>query len=187
MEHIKNLDEIGPLLYLLNQWWTSSHGPPEITTARVASIFKKGNPNEQANYRPISLLNTFYKLLASIIQKRLAAAIDHHLQPTQYGFRSQRSGIQAIHTIRRHMDKAERTGKPLGIILLDWEKAFDKISHSSLLHTLKRYQLPPTLLNLITNIYDNPTFYVNLQKQQSETIRKTRASDKGARYHHTYS
>lgn len=61
---------------------------------------------------------------------RIAQALDHHIQNTQYGFRLARSCIQAIHTIIRHMDKAERKGANLGIILLDWEEAFDKISHT---------------------------------------------------------
>ena len=67
------------------------------------------------------------------------------------------------------MDKAERSGTNLGIILLDWEKAFDKISHSSLLHTMRRYRLPPRFLNLLTNIYKEPNFYVSLQKTTSDT------------------
>ena len=47
-------------------------------------------------------------------------------------------------------------------------KAFDNISHSSLLKTLKRYKVPPKLLNIIKNVYDNPTFYVYLQNAYSD-------------------
>ena len=111
MEHFKHLDELGPLVLILNQWWDTGKGPEDITLARVVSIFKKGDPNEQANYRPISLLNTLYKLLAAVLKQRITAAIDHKLQQTQFGFRAKRSCIQAVHTIRRHMDKAERSGK----------------------------------------------------------------------------
>ena len=145
MELFKHLDLEGKLslLFLLNEWWTSKQGPTDITQARVASIFKKGNPEDQANYRPISLLNTFYKIMAAVIKERTAQAIDTQLQQTQYGFRAHRSTIQAIHAIRRTMDKAEREGAQLGVILLDWEKAFDKISHTSLLQTLARYNMPP--------------------------------------------
>ena len=91
--------------------------------------------------------------MSSIIQTRLAQGIDEEIQPTQYGFRRGRSTINAVHAIRRSMDRAERTGEELGIILLDWEKAFDKFTHSSLLLTLQRYGVPDQLLNLIRNIY----------------------------------
>ena len=144
MELFRHLDLEGTLTvqFLLNEWWNQEQGPENITQVRVASIFKKGNPDNQANYRPISLLNTYYKLMAAIIQKRLSTAIDEHLQQTQYGFRAHRSTIQAIQAIRRTMDKAEREGAKLGIILLDWEKAFDNISHTSLIKTLKKVQHP---------------------------------------------
>jgi hypothetical protein len=66
------------------------------------------------------------------------------------------------------MDRAERTGEELSIILLDWEKAFDKITHSSLLKTLRRFAVPSTLLRLIENIYLNPQFTVKLNGVESD-------------------
>ena len=66
------------------------------------------------------------------------------------------------------MEKAERDGAKLGVILLDWENAFDKISHTSLLKTLTRYRMPEQPINFIKNIYDNPQFYVHLQNTPSE-------------------
>ena len=51
--------------------------------ANVASIFKKGDTKKLENYKPISLLNTFYKILATVIQMRLASKIDKHIQKTQ--------------------------------------------------------------------------------------------------------
>ena len=54
-------EELKPhILHVINQWWTTGQGPDEITTARVASIYKKGNPAKQANYRPMSLLTTMH-------------------------------------------------------------------------------------------------------------------------------
>ena len=47
------------------------------------------------------------------------------------------------------MDKAERTGTQLGIILLDWGKAFDNITHTSLLQTIDRFRVPTKLKNMI--------------------------------------
>ena len=43
-----------------------------MTEANAASLFKKGDTQKLASYRPIALLNYTYKILASVIQQRLA-------------------------------------------------------------------------------------------------------------------
>ena len=63
------------LLVTLNEIWVNGF-PNDFTLARIYSLYKKGDPDNLASYRPISLLNTFYKLIASIIQHRLANALD---------------------------------------------------------------------------------------------------------------
>ena len=76
------------------------------------------------------------------------------------------------------MDIAERTQDTLHVLLLDWEKAFDKITHSSLIHTLRRYGLPEKLVQAVSSIYTNPTFAVKITgrtsafKQQHSGIRQ---------------
>ena len=75
----------------------------------MVHIYKKGNTSDMANYRPISLLNTMYKLFAVIVQRRLADGIDDKLHKTQYGFRQARSTQHAIHIIRREQGKAPLT------------------------------------------------------------------------------
>jgi uncharacterized protein YbaP (TraB family) len=75
----------------LNFWWEKEEIPEEILQARIVLIFKKGDSSNLGNYRPISLLNSIYKIVAAIIQKRLADTIDPYLQTTQYGFRKNKA------------------------------------------------------------------------------------------------
>eukprot|EP00973_Karenia_brevis_P014012 1904083-Karenia_brevis.AAC.1 len=82
-------------------YWVAEKVPEELTHARVVSLYKKGNPRLQSNYRPISLLNTTYKIYVRIIKNRLANVIDEYITDTQYGFRAKRSTSQAIHVVRR--------------------------------------------------------------------------------------
>ena len=53
---------------------------PDALQARVVLIFKKGATDDLGNYRPLSLLNTYYKLLAALLQRRLAQALGAHQQ-----------------------------------------------------------------------------------------------------------
>ena len=69
VEFYKLLDEAGLELVLdiLNDCWTNETMPEEMELAELVTLYKKGNVKDPANYRPISLLNTFYKLYGSII------------------------------------------------------------------------------------------------------------------------
>ena len=90
-----NLEEI---LKIINKWWNEEEIPEEQLRARIVLIFKnKGNSNDIDNYRPIALTNSMYKIFTAIIQKRLCAQMDEHLQKTQYGFR--KTNPQHMHSI----------------------------------------------------------------------------------------
>jgi len=138
---------------ILNKWWKEEHIPEEYLKARVVSIFKKGDSSNLENYRPISLLNTFTIFFAAIIQKRISNTIDEHIQNTQYGFRKGKSAKQAIHLIRRLIDIGEKTRKTATseetiLLLLDWEKAFDRVTHEGLFRPMERMGIDEKLVRL---------------------------------------
>ena len=57
----------------------------------------------------------------------MTTIIDDFITETQYGFRKSRSTAQAIHVVRRIADFAEIGGTEMNMLLLDWEKAFDRV------------------------------------------------------------
>ena len=81
--------------------------------ARVAAIFKKGNPAECSDYKPISLLCSSYKLFAIVLFNRLRAAnVDEHIRATQFGFKRGARVTDALFMARRFIDNAH--AKPDG-------------------------------------------------------------------------
>ena len=101
-ELIKLLEDEGrqKLLDLLNRCWETEELFEEMNQADLAVIYKKGSTDKPENYRPIALLNIGYKLMASMIQKRLSDAIDDRIDPSQFGFRKGKSTAQPIHIYR---------------------------------------------------------------------------------------
>ena len=77
-EFFKELDYLNKIyvLTILNDWWIGEEIDEEELMANVVMIFKKGDTSDLTNYRPISLLNTLYKLFAAILQKRIEDKID---------------------------------------------------------------------------------------------------------------
>lgn len=137
------------VLELLSEWWNKEYIPDNTMQARVVLIFKKGDEEQPTNYRPISLLNTFYKLLAAIIQHSIAVKLDNHLQKTQYGFRANRGTADAIQFIGRILDKGESTQTDTILFLVDWAKAFAKVKRYKLIEALYRIDIPDKIINMI--------------------------------------
>ena len=144
------------MLDILNEWWENRKLPDEAKITKVVSLYKKGSPDKQEKYRPISLLNTFYKIIAAVIQRRLASALDNKLMKTQYGFRKIKSTIAAVFIARRIQELAERKGSSNMMLLLDWEKAFDKVEHEWLYTTLANMCVPGQMLDIIKDMYKDP-------------------------------
>ena len=80
----------------------------------------------------------------------------------------ERSTSHAIFLARRLQDIAEKDGSNIAIILLDWEKAFDKIDHERPLEALYRIGVPSKLLFLVENIYTSPGFNVSVNEGESD-------------------
>lgn len=57
--------------------------PLTMRTGLVALLHKKGSKDELANWRPITLLTTYYKVLAKVITERLKKVIGVVVQPDQ--------------------------------------------------------------------------------------------------------
>ena len=84
-----------------------------------------------------------------LVKERLDMGLDAWLMQTQYGFRKAKSNSQAISVARRLQDMAEKSHCSSTLILLDFEKAFDKIFQHKLIETLKRLKVPNKITNLI--------------------------------------
>ena len=81
---------ITPLHYLINLSLETGFVPSELKLAKVIPVFKDGDKHEFTNYRPISLLSSFAKLLEKIVSRQLLGFLNAHdiLYQHQYGFRA---------------------------------------------------------------------------------------------------
>ena len=138
-------------------FWTETL-PDNFTEAEVASIFKKVDTENAEHYRHLSKLNTIYKVYAIIIKNRIEKALEPVLSKVQYAFRKSRSTANPIHIVRRLQEFSEAGKDTLILTLLDWEKAFDKVSHEGLLHALIRIGLPGKMMKVIVAFYESPKF-----------------------------
>ena len=81
--------------------------PEKMKIAKVIPIYKKGDADVFSNYRPVSLLPCFSKILERIVFNRCMEYIDCNeiLNDKQFGFRSNHSTYMAITQL---VDKVDR-------------------------------------------------------------------------------
>jgi ribonuclease HI len=133
----------------------------------MSPIYKKKDPDNIANYRPITLLNTDYKVYTKAISLRLADAAPEIINPDQAGFIRNRSIFDQVKTTKLVTDYMSRANKRGAIIALDQEKAYDKILHPYLWEVLRKFGFPEEFIRIIQTLYDNAETTVMINGEMS--------------------
>ena len=130
-----------PLSHVFNLTFLSGTIPDSLKIALVTPIFKDNETNEFKNYRPISVITCFSKILEKLMYRRLIKFIEKNkiLTKHQYGFRENRSTELAIIELTDRITKAIDKGEYTYGIFLDLSKAFDTINHKILIQKLEHY------------------------------------------------
>jgi len=134
-----------------------------MKTAKVIPVFKKGKTDLMSNYRPISLLSIFDKLLEKIVYTRLFSFLSSNniLYEYQFGFRKFHSTsmalIDVVDNIFEHLDNRD-----IGVsIRIDLQKAFDTLNHEILLKKLDKYGIRGVMFDWIQDYLSNRQQYVS--------------------------
>ena len=90
-----------------------------------------------SNWRPLTLLNTLYKLISSILAERLKNVLNRILGPHQKAYIPGRFISEATKNTHDVIEQAIRTKNPGLAILVDFEKAFDSVSFEFIQKTLE--------------------------------------------------
>ncbi|KAH7710334.1 reverse transcriptase [Aphelenchoides avenae] len=105
--------------------------------SKTVLLYKKGDPENISNYRPICLLSVVYKVFPKLILKRLTDTLDAAQPPEQAGSRSGYCTMDHLQTIIQLQEKAREFGQRLFIVFIDYEKAFDSIEMNAVWNALE--------------------------------------------------
>ena len=140
--------------------------------------------NNNNNYRPISILPAFSKLLKKIVCNRLVNFLEaqHLMYEHQYGFRKKHCTIHPILQLLKDISKAnDRKSKDItSAVFLDLSKAFDTISHKILLQKLEFYGIRGICKNWFANYLFNRKQYTEIKGNKSSYLDITTGVPQGS-------
>ena len=119
----------------------------------ISLLFKKGDRTQLQNWRPITLLNTDYKILSKVLANRLKHALPLLVHTDQTACIPGRTINDNLRLIQDAIAYANETDIPLALISVDQLKAFDRVSHSFLFKTLEKFGFGPDFRRWIRLLY----------------------------------
>ena len=148
--HIKDI-----LLKSLNEAYEKGKLSYSQRRGIIKLLYKKNDKTPLNNWRPISLLNTDYKILAHVLANRLKNVIEKLINTDQTGYIKGRFIGQNIRVIQDVIDLLENNNTEGGILFLDFRKAFDTVNHKFLKKTLEAAKFGSSFIRWIDTMYNN--------------------------------
>ena len=136
--------------------------PESLPEGLVIFLPKHGKDPEEMNaWRPLTMLNSIYKICSGIVASRLDGVIEQIIHEHQYGFVKKRQATDVIEMIN-HMIK-NNDDETLAIVGMDFRGAFDTVKHEAIVRALKRKNFGPNFSYMVATLMakNNSTISVN--------------------------
>ena len=166
---------VNQLANIFNKSFLTGIVPSKLKIAKVIPLYKTKDPALFSNYRPISLLPFFSKILERLMYNRLYNFLTEHniLSMNQFGFRKNYSTFLALMDLVDSISKNIDEGNYSIGIFLDLSKAFDTINHTILLDKLCRYGIRGVTLNWFKHYLNDRKQFVSYNNTTSASMKVT--------------
>lgn len=145
------------LTEIIHAAWSSGVVPSEWKKACTILIHKKGETDEPANFRPITLESIPLKVLTSCLRNKtfqFLAENKYIEQNIQKGFTPKLSGtLEHTAQMAHIINKARTKQRSLVITLLDLKNAFGEVHHNLIQEVLEYHHIPDHIKNIIHSLY----------------------------------
>ena len=122
---------------------------PNLRTASIKLIPKKGDCTQIKNWRPISLLSNLYKVFSKAFANRLKRVTDSNTSDSQKAYSKTKVIHEALMNILQFIKKGKLENKRLAILAIDFKKAFDSVSHEYILEILKFFNYSDYIIKIV--------------------------------------
>ena len=145
----------GPFMNSLNESIQKGQLTDTQSHGILSLIFKSGDETYLNNWRPITLLNVDYKIIARTLAQRLQKVITNVVSTDQNGYIKNRFIGFSIRQIQDIIDYAEENNLEGAVLFLDYQKAFDSIEWNFMNMTLEKFGFGNNFINSVKMLYKN--------------------------------
>lgn len=149
-----------PLCTIFNLIMNTTVFPSQWKESKVCPIFKSGDKHNISNYRPISILSNFAKLLEIILYSKIYPTVRNTLSCNQHGFLDRRSSATNLMVLTQYISEVLDEQGQVDVVYTDFTKAFDRIDHNVLLNKLDTFGFSNRLLSFFASYLDRRIQFV---------------------------
>ena len=163
------------LKYIFDLSLKSGTFPEKIKIVRVTPVFKSGDTSLMTNYRPISVLPCFSKMLERIMYNRLYKYLTENnlLYCKKFGFQKGHSPEHAILQLVEQINQSfEKNEFNLGVFV-DLSKAFDAVDHQILLKKIEYYGIAGNNRRCFENYLKDRQQFISLENNFTKRVTVT--------------
>ena len=161
------------LTHVFNLSITKGIFPRELKVAKVIALFKSQNSMMFDNYRPVSILPVFSKILEKLMYNRILSFINKHkvLFEYQFGFREKHGTDIALIVLLDKIMSSINDGEIVLGVFLDLSKAFDTVNHDILLKKLHKYGIRGVVYDWFVSYLSERSQYVSFLNHNSSQLK----------------
>lgn len=162
--------------------WETSLTPKDWQQAITKLLHKKGPTTDMANYRPITLLTTLFKIWERLLNTRLTAILEmtDAISPLQSGSRSKYSAPWTILARSVLIKNARNKGKDIYVLNIDLNKAYNRVNREKLWTIMWHKGIRGRLLKAISGTYSHCTETIMIGGKHSDVLELTKGLRQGS-------
>jgi hypothetical protein len=151
----------------------------ELNVSKIALLPKTEDRSRIQNFRPISLLNTLYKVVAKVYANRMKPLLHHWILPSQTGFVPNRCILDNIFLAFEAIEWTMESRQEISMLLLDFEKAYDRVSWTFLQQTMGKMGFEETWIQRVMSLNWNASATIIVNGEQSQPFKLQRSVRQG--------
>lgn len=135
------------IIRMVKEFHSNDVMPHGCNASFLSLIPKIQNPQHLSHFRPISLIGSYYKIIAKILSKRLSIVLPSLIDECQSAFIGQRSIMDSMLVANEVVEEVKAKRKYVLIFKADFEKTYDSVGWSFLYHVMQLMGFPQIWIN----------------------------------------